>query len=75
MTPELDRVSLTKLEVEVEAEDTREEDEMSSEESNTMPSITCLKYSTFKGDGSQDVDDWLTIVTQTPKQTQNSTSN
>ena len=75
MTPELDRVSLTELEVEVEAEDTREEDEVLSEESNTMPSTTCLKYIRFKGDGSQDVDDWLTIVTQTPKQTQNSTSN
>ena len=25
-----------------------------------MPSTTCLKYSWFKGDGSQDVDNWLT---------------
>ena len=25
-----------------------------------MPSTTRLKYSRFKGDGSQDVDDWLT---------------
>ena len=35
-------------------------DELSSEESDTMPSTTRLKYSTFKGDGSQDVEDWLT---------------
>ena len=25
-----------------------------------MPSTTRLKYSRFKGDGSQDMDDWLT---------------
>ena len=35
-------------------------DELSSDESDTMPSTTRLKYSRFKGDGSQDVDDWLT---------------
>ena len=33
---------------------------MLSEESDTMPSTTCLKYNRFKGDGSQDVDNWLT---------------
>ena len=32
---------------------------MSSDESDTMPSTTRLKYSRFKEDGSQDVDDWL----------------
>ena len=35
-------------------------DGSSSEESDTMPSTTRLKYSRFKGDGSQDVDNWLT---------------
>ena len=35
-------------------------DELSSNKSDIMPSTTCLKYSRFKGDGSQDVDDWLT---------------
>ena len=35
-------------------------DELSSDESDIMPSTTRLKYSRFKGDGSQDVDDWLT---------------
>ena len=34
--------------------------ELSSDESDIMPSTTRLKYSRFKGDGSQDVDDWLT---------------
>ena len=34
--------------------------EPSSDESDIMPSTTRLKYSRFKGDGSQDVDDWLT---------------
>ena len=35
-------------------------DELSSDDSDIMPSTTRLKYSRFKGDGSQDVDDWLT---------------
>ena len=35
-------------------------DGLSSDESDIMPSTTRLKYSRFKGDGSQDVDDWLT---------------
>ena len=35
-------------------------DELSSDESDIMPSTTRLKYSRFKGDRSQDVDDWLT---------------
>ena len=35
-------------------------DGLSSDESNIMPSTTRLKYNRFKGDGSQDVDDWLT---------------
>ena len=34
--------------------------ELSSDESDIMSSTTRLKYSRFKGDGSQDVDDWLT---------------
>ena len=35
-------------------------DKLSSDESDIMPSTTRLKYNRFKGDGSQDVDDWLT---------------
>ena len=35
-------------------------DGLSSDESDIMPSTTRLKYNRFKGDGSQDVDDWLT---------------
>ena len=35
-------------------------DGLSSDKSDIMPSTTRLKYSRFKGDGSQDVDDWLT---------------
>ena len=31
----------------------------SSEDSNNMPTTTRLKYSRFRGDGSQDVDDWF----------------
>ena len=34
--------------------------ELSSGESDIMLSTTRLKYSRFKGDGIQDVDDWLT---------------
>ena len=59
VTPEPDRASLAKPEVEEEVEGTRE-DEVLLEESDTMPSTTCLKYNRFKGDGSQDVEDWLT---------------
>ena len=58
VTPGPDRASPAELEVEGEAEGTTG-DEVSSEESDTMPSTTCLKYSRFKGDGSQDVDNWL----------------
>ena len=31
----------------------------SSEDSDNMPTTTRLKYSRFRGDGSQDVDDWF----------------
>ena len=31
----------------------------SLEGSDNMPNTTCLKYSRFRGDGSQDVDDWF----------------
>ena len=31
----------------------------SSSEGNDMPTTTRLKYSRFRGDGSQDVDDWF----------------
>ena len=34
--------------------------ELPSNESDIMPSTTRLKYNKFKGDRSQDVDDWLT---------------
>ena len=59
VTPEPNWASPTEPKVEEETERTRG-DELSSEESNTMPSTTCLKYNRFKGDGSQDVDYWLT---------------
>ena len=58
VTPESDQASPAESEVYEEAEGTRG-DEVSSKESDTMPSTTRLKYSRFKGDGSQDVDDWL----------------
>ena len=38
----------------------RVEEKLDSEDKDNMPSTTCLKYSRFKRDGSQDVDDWLT---------------
>ena len=59
VTPGPDRASLAEPEVEAKVEGTRG-DEVSLEESDIMPSTTCLKYSRFKGDGNQDVDDWLT---------------
>ena len=50
----------TPAEPEVQEEERRASaDELSSDESDIMPSTTRLKYSRFKGDGSQDVDDWL----------------
>ena len=50
----------TPAEPEVQEEERRASaDELSSDESDIMPSTTRLKYSRFKGDRSQDVDDWL----------------
>ena len=60
VSPELDRVSPTGPELEEETEGARVEDEVSSKESDTIPSTTRLKYNRFKRDGNQDVDDWLT---------------
>ena len=45
---------------EVQEEREASVDELSSNKSDIMPSMTRLKYNRFKGDGSQDVDDWLT---------------
>ena len=59
MTPEPDQASPAEPEVEEEVEGASG-DGLSSDESDIMPSTTRLKYSRFKGDGSQDVDDWLT---------------
>ena len=59
VTPRPDQASPAEPEMEEEVEGASG-DRLSSEESNTMPSTTCLKYSRFKGDGSQDVDNWLT---------------
>ena len=59
VTPGPDQSSPTEPEVE-EEEREASGDGLSSDESDIMPSTTCLKYSRFKGDGSQDVDDWLT---------------
>ena len=51
-------VDQTPAESEVEEEERgASEGELSSDESDIMPSTTHLKYSRFKGDGSQDVDD------------------
>ena len=59
VTPGPNQASLAELEEEGEAEGTRR-NELSSKESDTMPSTTRLKYSRFKGNRSQDMDDWLT---------------
>ena len=59
VTPGPDPAPPAKPEVE-EEERGASGDGLSSDESDIMPSTTCLKYSRFKGDGSQDVDDWLT---------------
>ena len=55
--PSLDRSDLIGPKVEVATGGERIEEESSSEDEDDMPSTTCLKYSRFKGDGSQDVDD------------------
>ena len=57
-TPKLDQAQ--PAQPEVEEEEGMRGDGLSSEESNTMPSTTRLKYSKFKRDGNQDVDDGLT---------------
>ena len=57
-TPGPDQTLPTGLEVEEEERDVSG-DRLSSNESVTMPSTTRMKYSRFKGDGSQDVNDWL----------------
>ena len=57
VTPGSDQATPAKPEVQ---EREASVDELSSDDSNIMPSTTRLKYSRFKGDGSQDVDDWLT---------------
>ena len=59
VTPGLDQATLAGPEVQ-EEERRASAGELLSDESDIMPSMTHLKYSRFKGDGSQDVDDWLT---------------
>ena len=59
VTLEPDQSAPTGLEEEVATEGEREGYEMTSEESDTMPSTTRLKYSRFKRDGSRDVDEWF----------------
>ena len=59
VTPGPDQAPPAEPEVE-EEERGASGDGLSSDESDIMPSTTRLKYSRFKGDGSQDVDDWLT---------------
>ena len=59
VTPELDEAPPVEPEV-AEEERGASVDRLLSDESDIMPSTTRLKYSRFKGDGSQDVDDWLT---------------
>ena len=60
MTPSPDRSDPVGPEEEVATGGERVEEELSSEDEDNMLSTTRLKYSRFKGDGSQDVDDWLT---------------
>ena len=57
VTPGPDQATLAEPEVQ---DGEASVDELSSDDSNIMPSTTRLKYSRFKGDGSQDVDNWLT---------------
>ena len=59
MTPGYDQAPPVEPEVE-EEEREASGDGLSLDESDIMPSTTRLKYSRFKGDGSQDMDDWLT---------------
>ena len=60
VTPSPDRSDPVGLVEEVAMGGERIEEELSSEDEDNMPSTTLLKYSRFKGDGSQDMDDWLT---------------
>ena len=60
VTPCPDQSDPVGPEVEVATGGERVEEESSSEDKDDMPSTTRLKYSRFKGDGSQDVDDWFT---------------
>ena len=59
VTPSPDRSDPVGLEEKVTTGGERVEEEFSSEDEDNMPSTTRLKYSRFKGDGGQDVDDWL----------------
>ena len=60
VTPSLDRPDPVGPEEEVTTGGKRVEEELSSEDEDNMPSTTRLKYSRFKEDGSQDMDDSLT---------------
>ena len=60
VTPSPDRSDPVGPEEEVAIGGERVEEELSSEDKDNMPSTTRLKYSRFKRDGSQDVDNWLT---------------
>ena len=67
VTPRPDQGAPTGPEVQEERE--ASVDKLSSDKSDIMPSTTRLKYSRFKGDGSQDVDDWLTEFNPLPRPT------
>ena len=58
--PSPDRTDPVGPEEEVTMGGERVEEELSSEDEDNMLSTTPLKYSRFKGYGSQDVDDWFT---------------
>ena len=60
VTPSPDRPNLVEPEKDVTTRGERVEEELGSQDKDNMPSTTRLKYNRFKGDGSQDVDDWLT---------------
>ena len=66
VTPSPDQPGPVESEEEITTGGERVEEKLSSKDKDNMPSTTPLKYSRFKGDGSQDVDDRLTEFESTP---------
>ena len=74
VTPSAHQPDLVEPEEEVTMGGERVEEELEPEDEENMPSTTRLKYSRFKGDGSQDVDDWLTKFESTALANQDETA-